>query len=195
MNSNPNSSSCCSPSAARADRNVRAVSPAFSSYPSPLLAAFFPEFAEGLRFTRTVRTTPASGAAPQAQATVASPSEAAATAEEPVLRIPVNIAELPDRFEVHASLPGFDIEQVEVTFEDNVLTLKASQTTSAQTDTARLLRQEIPRGSYARSIAFGEAVNPEAVSATMHAGLLTVILGKQATAQPRRITITTPHSN
>ena len=195
MNSNPNSSSSCSPTSARADRNIRTFFPAFQGYPSPLLAAFFPEFAEGLGFTRAVRTSPASIAATQGQASVASASETTTAAVEPTLRIPVNIADLSDRFEVQASLPGFNFEQVEVTFEDNVLTLKANPSTSAQSDNPKLLRQEILLGSYARSIAFREAINPEAVSATMQAGLLTVTLGKQATAQPRRIAIKNPNSN
>jgi HSP20 family protein len=161
-------------------------------YPSPLLAAFFPEFAAGLGSVG-VRTAP--GAATATQAEAAASSGGTATVEEPASRIPVNISELSDRFEVQAALPGFKLDQVEVTFEDNVLSLKASPGGVAEGVVRNALRQEIPAGSYARSIAFREAINPEAVSATMDAGLLTVTLGKQVAAQPRRITIKNPGSN
>jgi HSP20 family protein len=76
-------------------------------------------------------------------------------------------------YEVEVPVPGFKPEDVEVTFQDDVLAVNAKG----------------ERRSFARSFMVPDDVDPEKIEARVTNGLLVLTLGRRAEAQPRRITV------
>lgn len=104
-------------------------------------------------------------------------------------RIALDVVENEDAYTVTASLPGLTADDVELTIEDNVLTIKG-QTQSDETDEDTHYHiRERRYGSFSRSIRFPVLVNGEAVSASFKNGVLTLDVPKAEEVKPKRITI------
>src|SRR5262249_39986820 len=93
----------------------------------------------------------------------------------------LDVVEKKDAYEVHAELPGVDKSQIEVKFEQNVLTIrgtKDSKATASKDTELRVYAAERASGSFDRSIRLPEFVDGEQISATFENGLLTVTVPK-----------------
>jgi HSP20 family protein len=104
----------------------------------------------------------------------------------------LDVVEKKDAYEVHAELPGVDKTQVDVKFEQNVLTIhgtKDSKATVGQDTELRVYAAERVSGSFERSIRLPEFVDGEHITATLENGLLTVRVPKAQKAQARKIAI------
>ena len=107
-------------------------------------------------------------------------------------RPPMNVAETEDGYEVEVFLPGVKPEDVEVTAEQNTLTIKGRYTPRAeqqQGQRCNWLRQEISGGSFQRSITFPKPIDPNKISATLENGVLTLKVPISETSRTRRIEI------
>src|SRR5687767_14778426 len=90
-----------------------------------------------------------------------------------------DVQEQADQVVVAAELPGLDAPEVEVTFLDNKLTLKGHKTSPWPEEAARkLFRAERRYGTFARTIELPPGIDPEAISATMRHGVITITLRK-----------------
>lgn len=95
-----------------------------------------------------------------------------------------------EAFVVKLDLPGIDPSSVEVSVEQNVLTVKAERTwIPAEGD--EVLVAERPQGSFSRQLFLGENLDTEHVSASYDAGVLTITIPVHEAAKPRRIEVTT----
>ena len=105
----------------------------------------------------------------------------------PTYYLPVDIFESDDAYTLVASVPGFREDQVEVTFEDGILTIKAQ----AQEHKApgRWLRQERPYGSFVRRLEVPAQVESSKISAHFDNGVLTVAIPKTAKPKPVKIQV------
>ena len=105
----------------------------------------------------------------------------------------VDVAELDDSFVVRAELPGIDPESIDVTVEDNMLTISGSRSfdevTESEEDSVTYRRREIFEGKFARKIRLNTEVDVEAVSAKSTDGILEVTVPKLAAEQPRKVTV------
>ena len=104
----------------------------------------------------------------------------------------MNVAETEDGYEVEVFLPGVKPEDVEVTAEQNTLTIKGRYTPRAeqqQGQRCNWLRQEISGGSFQRSITFPKPIDPNKISATLENGVLTLKVPISETSRTRRIEI------
>ncbi|MBT8121596.1 MAG: Hsp20/alpha crystallin family protein [Gammaproteobacteria bacterium] len=101
----------------------------------------------------------------------------------------VDIREENDRFLLIADIPGVKREEVEVTLEDGVLSIKGERRTG--TDEARegFHRKERVHGSFLRQFTLPDTVNPDNISATVTDGVLEIGIPKQAKPEPRKISI------
>ena len=104
---------------------------------------------------------------------------------------------------VELEMPGLTRESVEVTVENDELTVVGrrpspavqtenstegeSQTESAPAPT--VLLRERPSGDYKRSFVLGERLDPSAISAPMAHGILTISIPKGERAKPRTIEV------
>ncbi len=101
----------------------------------------------------------------------------------------LDVAENEDEFLVKASLPGIKPEDLEITFDSNVLTIKGETKEEKDEDNKRYHLRERRYGSFSRSITLPASVKADAIEATYDAGVLSLHLPKAEEAKPKRIQI------
>lgn len=103
---------------------------------------------------------------------------------------PVDIWEDADQFHVAADLPGFTKDQVDVTLDNNVLTVTADRTaTMEEKQDAGYLVRERRHIRLQRSFSLPNTIDESSVNAKLENGVLHVTLNKRAEAKPRKITV------
>lgn len=104
----------------------------------------------------------------------------------------LDVAEKKDAYVVLVELPGVSPEQVDVSFEQNVLTIAGAKPASFDTKTdgeIRVFAAERVSGSFERSVRLPEFVDAEGIAAAYENGLLTITVPKAKGAQKRKIEI------
>lgn len=115
--------------------------------------------------------------------------------ERPVTRnasdwnIALDVAENDDNYMVKATVPGINPDDLEITLEDGVLTLKGEFVREEEAEDVKYHVRERRFGSFSRSIRFPVAVNGGAVEATYNNGILSLNIPKAEAVKPKRITI------
>jgi HSP20 family protein len=94
-----------------------------------------------------------------------------------------------DNFYVHLDLPGVRADSIELTVEQNVLTVRAERP-PVDADGAQLIVAERPVGTFTRQVFLGETLDAENISADYAAGVLTLTIPVHEAAKPRNIQIT-----
>jgi HSP20 family protein len=95
----------------------------------------------------------------------------------------VDIAETEAGYTIYADVPGANKDNVDVTFENGVVTLKATAAASSEQNQDGLIHREFRRASYERSFRIGDDVDAEAIGAEIANGVLTVSLPRKASAK------------
>ena len=106
----------------------------------------------------------------------------------------LDIIEKRDSYTVVAELPGVSQSNIELSFEQNVLTIrgeKASSFDASKDGEVRVYAAERVAGSFERAIRLPEFVDSDKIAAEMRDGLLTVTIPKASAAQARKIEIKT----
>lgn len=114
------------------------------------------------------------------------------TADTQVWVPAIDVVEKKDAYLLYAELPGVDASQVDISFEQNVLTIrgnKRSVVEANQDGDLRVYAAERVTGTFERSIRLPEFVDGERISADFTNGLLTVTVPKAQAAQARKIEI------
>jgi HSP20 family protein len=102
----------------------------------------------------------------------------------------VDIFEQADELLVLADLPGAKSDQIDMKFENGVLTLHAAVPARQSEDQQYLLR-EYGVGDYYRTFQISESIDAGHISAEYANGVLTLHLPKAESTKPRKITINT----
>ena len=102
---------------------------------------------------------------------------------------PVNVRIADDAALMTAEIPGVSSDQVEITVEDRVVTIKGQRPEEAKPEGAEWLRRERPQGEFSRSFALPFRVEPGDVTANVRDGVLTLRLPKAKEERPRRIAV------
>ena len=101
----------------------------------------------------------------------------------------VDIREEDERYVVLADVPGVNPENIEITMEDGVLSLKGTRETSTREERKGYRRVERVSGKFFRRFNLPDGVNAAEVSARSDHGVLEISIPKQPQAQSRRITV------
>ncbi|MGH8414900.1 MAG: Hsp20/alpha crystallin family protein [Gammaproteobacteria bacterium] len=101
----------------------------------------------------------------------------------------VDIKEEPNRFLIHADIPGVDPKDIEITMEDGILTLKGERKSETREEGDGYRRVERVSGQFFRRFTLPDTADSEGVSAHGNNGVLEISIPKQPKAQPRRITV------
>lgn len=101
----------------------------------------------------------------------------------------VDIREEDSQFVLYVDVPGIEPGQIEITFENGVLTLKGQREHVREEEQNSYKRMERVRGTFMRRFTLPDTVDGDAISARTENGVLQVIVPKGAKAQPRRIEI------
>jgi HSP20 family protein len=93
------------------------------------------------------------------------------------------------RYVVRADLPGLSRDEVEITFQDGVLTIKGEKKQDERPENHRLHLQERFHGSFTRNLRLPERVDTDKIEATMKDGVLELVLPFVPEVQPRKIVV------
>ena len=94
-----------------------------------------------------------------------------------------------DTFVVHLDLPGVDAESIELTVEQNVLTIHAERKPPLG-DSAERVVAERSYGTFSRQLFLGETLDVDSLTADYEAGVLTITIPIAEQAKPRKIQVT-----
>jgi HSP20 family protein len=101
----------------------------------------------------------------------------------------VDIREEESRYLLSADIPGVERENIEITLEGGVLTIKGERRGETAANGQDYRRRERMHGTFMRQFTLPETVDSQNISATVKDGVLDVVIPKQAKPQPTRITI------
>lgn len=103
--------------------------------------------------------------------------------------LPLDLLENDDAFVVRAFVPGVTPEQLEITVQGNVLTIRAQQAREEEQNARYLLRERIG-ANWFRTIELPGAFDAERIEAKLEHGVLWLTLPKTPESKPHRIQIT-----
>jgi len=103
---------------------------------------------------------------------------------------PVNIFETDDHYVVEADLPGVTKEGLEITVEDNQLTIIGRRSDLQEVPNAEVLYQETRPGDFRRVFELDPTIDTSKINAKMQQGVLTLTLPKAEKVKPRKISVT-----
>ena len=103
----------------------------------------------------------------------------------------IDLIEKKDSYVVRAELPGVARENIDITFEKNVLTVSGQKasTIEAKDEELRVFAAERVSGSFSRSLRMPDYIDGEKIEADYKDGVLTITIPKAELAQPRRIEV------
>jgi len=102
--------------------------------------------------------------------------------------MPMDCLRTGDQFVCRFDLPGIDADSLEVSAENNTLTVRAQRTRHDPEDSAYLV-SERPSGTYSRQLVLGDGLAVEDIRAEYRDGVLTLTIPVAEQAKPRKIEI------
>ncbi len=102
---------------------------------------------------------------------------------------PVDIEEDEKGFTILADLPGVSTQEIEITMDRGVLTIKGSRPPVSEADRERLRHAERPRGTFLRRFTLPDTADTGKIAARVDAGVLILEIPKAVKAQPSRIPV------
>ena len=104
----------------------------------------------------------------------------------------LDVVERADAYLISAELPGVDSSAVEISFENNTLTLRGTKQpwlVPQQNEEYRVYTAERLSGAFERAVRLPEYVEGDKIEAAYANGVLTITVPKAAAARPRKIDI------
>ncbi len=107
--------------------------------------------------------------------------------------MPLNVSETEDAFFVEAVVPGVKPDDLDITLQDNVLSITAETRQEQPEGEQRTTYHRLERryGRVSRAISLPTAVKSDAVQATLTNGILRLEIPKAEEVKPRRISVNT----
>ena len=102
---------------------------------------------------------------------------------------PVDIKSEETRYVMRADLPGVEPDDIEVTLEKGVLTIKGERKHEDEEDRSGYHRVERSYGTFYRRFTVPDTVDSNEVSAKFDKGVLEIVIPKQAKVLPKKIEI------
>jgi HSP20 family protein len=93
-----------------------------------------------------------------------------------------------DAFYIKLDLPGTTLDAIDLTVEQNVLTVHATR--PGMDGDVELLVAERPAGNFTRQVFLGDTLDPDHIEADYTAGVLTLTIPVHEAAKPRKVEIT-----
>lgn len=94
-----------------------------------------------------------------------------------------------ESIKIVAELPGVKADDVKLSLENGVLTIRGEKRQQAEEKTDRVHRYERTYGSFERTFALPGTVDPDKIDAAYADGVLTVVVPKAERARPREIAV------
>ena len=105
------------------------------------------------------------------------------------MAMPMDAYRKDDSFLLQLDLPGVAPESIELTVEDNVLTISAERPVPPKGDSVESVIAERTFGTFARQVVLGKTLDSDRIEASYEGGVLTVAIPVAEQAKPRRIEV------
>jgi len=103
---------------------------------------------------------------------------------------PLDVIESDSEYIVKAAVAGFDPEKIEITYDDNTLSIKGEvKEENENAEEGKYHIRERSYGSFYRSITMPGVIDAEQITADTDNGILVVHLPKKPETQPKKISI------
>lgn len=103
--------------------------------------------------------------------------------------IPLDVVQEGDNIVVHASLPGVNPSDLNVTIENDVLTIRGHTAGDSERQEGNYLMRERHTGSFHRSLRLPDTLDVEKAQTTYDQGVLTIAFPKVEAKQARQLPI------
>jgi HSP20 family protein len=101
----------------------------------------------------------------------------------------VDIIDEKDQIRIKADLPGLKKEDIEVTADNGILTIKGEKKEESQVKEKDYVRSECYYGAFHRSFTLPTGVDTQKVNANYKDGVLEVTLPKKEEAKPKQVKV------
>lgn len=101
----------------------------------------------------------------------------------------VDITEQDDEFVVKVELPGVAKDDVKITMQENILTIRGEKKQENETEGSNYHRVERAYGSFQRSFTLPSGVRTDKIEASHKDGILNIRLPKAEEARPKQIEV------
>lgn len=102
-----------------------------------------------------------------------------------------DIIETPEEIQVYVDLPGFKENDIHVSVENQILTVKAESSKGTSESGSKYYLSERSCGSCTRSFRLSSYVDGDATTAHLENGVLTIKIPKRGEMKPKAIPVTT----
>ncbi len=103
--------------------------------------------------------------------------------------VPLDVLRKGDDTIVRASMPGVSPEDIRVSIEDNVLTIKAHASQEFQDEDGDYLMRERRSGSFHRALRLPDSVDPDKVRPHFQHGVLSITVPKAEAKRARQLEV------
>jgi len=108
------------------------------------------------------------------------------TAETHSAMVPkLDVAELKDRFEIKAELPGMEEKDIDLSIEDGLLTISGEKKAETEEKDKGYYLKECSYGTFSRSVRLPDNIADDKIEAKFKKGVLTIDLPKKEIAPPK----------
>jgi len=101
----------------------------------------------------------------------------------------VDLEETKNDYIIHAELPGMNKKDIDISVENDVLTISGEKKERVQTKDSNCLISEIMSGHFSRSFRLPAQIDYEKIEAKWDNGILVVKIPKSEVAKPKKIQI------
>jgi HSP20 family protein len=101
---------------------------------------------------------------------------------------PINVAATADQFEIYLFAPGLDAKKLELSIQQNLLTVAGERQVPVKEE-ATYYRRERFAGEFRRAVTLPEDADPDRVDARYRDGVLRISVKRKESAKPRLITL------
>jgi HSP20 family protein len=101
----------------------------------------------------------------------------------------LDISERKDAYLVTVELPGIELDDLDITMEDGLLTIQGERQFTSESSEQQFHRIERRYGAFRRSITLPAQVQAEQIQASFDNGVLQIVVPKAEEAKPKRIQV------
>jgi HSP20 family protein len=101
----------------------------------------------------------------------------------------LDISERKDAYLVTVELPGVELDDLQITMEDGLLTIQGERQFAHDSSEQQFHRVERRYGAFRRAITLPAQVQAEQIEATFENGVLQIVVPKMEEAKPKRIQV------
>ena len=112
-----------------------------------------------------------------------------ATKSRPEWMPPVDIEETEDAYTIHVDVPGMDPQDIDVTFENGILSVEGQRKSERTVGENRTRRVERSFGTFVRRFSLPDAADADGIEAKINKGVLNLTIQKRSESKPRKIEV------